>query len=181
VVGESPTLREVKFVSVRLLRVEDTDAVLNFELENRAWFEQWVPPRPDGYFSRETLRKTNESLVNEAKIETAYMHLILGESSRIVGRINLSNIQRENFASADVGYRIAQTETGRGIARLAVGLIEGMARSDYGLGRLYGSCLATNPASSAVLTNRGFIKDSEAEITWNGVQVAMLRYRKSLP
>ncbi len=109
------------------------------------------------------------------------MHLILDGSYQIIGRINLSNIQRGNIASADLGYRIAQTEVGHGVARLAVGLIEGIARDVYGLDMLYGSCLASNPASSAVLENRGFIKDSEAEITWNGAQIPMLRYRKPLP
>jgi ribosomal-protein-alanine N-acetyltransferase len=167
-------------ISVRLLRVEDTDAVLNFEQVNRAWFEQWVPPRPDGYFARETLMEINADLVNEAKSGTAYMHLILDSSDQIIGRINLSNIQRENLVAADIGYRIAQMETGRGVASQAVKLIEGMARNEYGFGTLYGSCLATNPASCTVLVNRGFTKDSETKITWKGARVAMLRYRKSL-
>lgn len=166
--------------SVRLLRVDDTDAVLNFEQENRSWFEQWVPPRPDGYLNRETLLEINTNLVNEASAGTAYMHLILDANDQIIGRINLSNIQRDKSVGADIGYRMAQTETGGGVACQAVKLIEGLARSKYGFDTLYGSCLASNPASIGVLVNRGFIKDSETEITWNGAQVAMLRYRKSL-
>jgi len=167
-------------VSVRLLRVEDTDAVLDFERENRAWFEEWVPPRPDEYFERGTLLEINEDLVNEADAGTAYMHLILDTEDRIIGRINLSNIQRGKVVSADLGYRIAQTEIGHGVARQAVRLIEEIARDEYGFDMLYGSCLANNPASSAVLESRSFIKDSETEITWKGAQVAMLRYQKSL-
>ena len=172
---------DMNSVSVRLLRVEDTDAVLYFEQQNREWFEKWVPPRPDGYFSRETLLEINTALVNEASAGTAYMHLILNANDRIIGRINLSNIQRDNGVTADIGYRIAETEIGCGVASRSVKLIEGIARSEHGFDMLYGSCLATNPASSAVLVNRGFAKDSETEITWNGDQVAMLRYRKSLP
>ena len=168
-------------ISVRLLRVDDTDAILNFERENRAWFEKSVPARPDEYFCRETLLEINANLVNEARAGTAYMHLILDINDQIIGRINLSNIQRGDRVAADIGYRIAETKIGRGVASRAVGLIEGIARSEYGFDTLYGSCLVNNPASCGVLINRGFTRDSETEITWKGVQITMLRYRKSLP
>lgn len=167
-------------ITVRLLQIEDTDALLDFETTNRAWFEQWVPPRPAGYFTRETLLKINEDLVAEATAGTAYMHLILNPEGRIIGRINLTDIDRET-ATANLGYRVAQDMTGNGVAVKALRIIENLAQ-DYGFETLQATCLATNPASAAVLDNRGFKEDftARSEMQLMGKTVAILCFRKRL-
>lgn len=167
-------------VIVRLLQIEDTDALLDFETTNRAWFEQWVAPRPDGYFNRENLLKINEDLIAEAIAGTAYMHLILNPEGRIIGRINLTDIDRKT-ATANLGYRVAQDMTGNGVAVQALRIIENLAQ-DYGFETLQATCLATNPASAAVLDNRGFKEDvaARSEFQLRGVAVPMLCFRKHL-
>lgn len=167
-------------IFVRLLQADDSEAVLNFERENCEWFEQWVPPRPAGYFELETLKQINEGLVAEAKAGTAYMHLIF-DGDVIVGRINLSNIDRERAASADVGYRISKDYVGQGVASQALKAVEELALNRYNLKFLNGSCLETNPASIAVLIRNGYTKSAEcSEIEWRGGTVNMLHFRKIL-
>jgi len=167
-------------VFVRLLTIDDTEAVLKFEQENRTWFEQWVPPRPVGYFDLETLKQINIDLVAEHTAGTAYMHLIL-KNDVIVGRINLSNINREGIASADVGYRISEKYIGQGIAAQALGAVEKLALNTYDLKFLSGSCLETNPASIAVLTKNGYAKTAgHSEVAWQGDVVNMFHFRKTL-
>jgi ribosomal-protein-alanine N-acetyltransferase len=167
-------------IFVRLLTIDDTEAVLKFEQENRAWFEQWVPPRPVEYFDLETLKKINNDLIAEHAAATAYMHLIL-KNDVIVGRINLSNIDREGSSSADVGYRIAENYVRQGIAVQALGAVEKLALNAYDLKILSGSCLETNPASTAVLTKNGYEKTAgHSEVAWHGDVVNMFHFRKTL-
>lgn len=167
-------------ITLRLLQIEDTDALLDFETTNRAWFEQWVPPRSEGYFSRETLLEINTVLVAEAVAGTAYMHLILNLEGQIIGRINLTNVDRET-RTASVGYRIAQDKTGNGVAVQALAIVEGLAL-EYGFEALQALCLETNPASAAVLDNRGFAEDyaARSEIQINGEATPLLLFRKNL-
>lgn len=165
-------------ISVRQIHIDDIAALWSFEQENRAWFEQWVPPRPEGYFERDTFGQTTVSLINEAGNGTAYMHLILDNEEQIIGRINLLDI---TGSTANLGYRIGKKANGRGVASQACKNMLNMAASDYELREIRAESLDNNPASIAVLVKCGFTQSaSHRMIKWQGHTVKMRRFRKIL-
>ncbi len=170
-------------IHIRLLTFGDTDAILGFERDNREWFEQWVPARAKGYFTFESLQKINADLVREALGDTAYMHLIFDVNARLIGRINLTDIQRKAMPSGELGYRIARDMAGQGVATQAIWIIENMAYTAYGLEQLRASCLESNPASSAVLQRCGFVENPAAlrDFEWQGRPDVMRQFTKNLP
>lgn len=169
-------------ISVRLLKAEDTKPLLAFELENRAWFEQWVQARPDGYYSFEALQKINTALIEEAKQDTAYIHVILDAEDNIIGRINLSDIKRGSVSSADLGYRVGKDFGKRGVATQAVREVIKLAAQKYEFDLLTAHCLETNQASAAVLNKAGFKQGSrtEGEIPWMSGKHAILHFERRL-
>ena len=169
-------------ISVRLLRAGDTEKALAFELENKDWFEQWVPPRPDGYYSLDKLQQINTALIEEAKQDTAYIHVILNAADNIVGRINLSEIKRRNVSSADLGYRVGKNLGEQGVATQAVLEVIKLAAQRYDLNLLTAHCLEINPASSAVLNKTGFKQTlkTESKIPWMSGTQTILHFERNL-
>lgn len=169
-------------ISVLLLDMGDTEDILAFEQENRDWFERSVPPRADGYFHHDSLQEINRGLVAEAQNDTAYMFLIRDGAEQIIGRINLTKIQRGETPSAEIGYRIGERAAGQGVATAATGILATLARDVYGLSELRAACLESNPASFAVLTRNGFteIPDARKDFARQGQPDVMIRLRKAL-
>ncbi|MEU8662856.1 GNAT family N-acetyltransferase [Actinoplanes philippinensis] len=59
--------------------------------------------------------------------------------------------------SAELGYRVAERATGRGLAKLGVRGVIARARDEYGLTRLTAGAGRANAASLAVLRATGFV------------------------
>lgn len=80
------------------------------------------------------------------------------EDGLLVGRITVSDIVRGPFLSAHLGYWVAQTSNGRGVATAAVGATVTMAFDDLGLHRLQAGTLVHNTVSQRVLARNGFVR-----------------------
>jgi ribosomal-protein-alanine N-acetyltransferase len=77
-----------------------------------------------------------------------------GES--FCGWVNLNNVVRGAFHSADVGYAMDKSLTGRGIMTEAVAAVVGMAFGSLGLHRIQAAIMPANTASRRVLESNGF-------------------------
>ena len=148
------------------LRVEDTDDLMRFEAENRAWFERWVGPRPETYWDRDALY----DLIVAQTANDDLMYLIRpAPSGEILGRLNLTDF---TDGVGQIGYRVGQKHCGRGLATQAVGRAVDIARK-VGLWALEARVADKNPASKQVLLRNGFSFDtSQAPKTFqdaNGV------------
>ena len=126
------------------------DAVLEFETRNRAYFAATVPDRGDEYFADYPAR--HAALLAMQDAGTDLFHVLLTDDGTIVGRVNLIEIGNRE---AELGYRIGQDFTGRGVATQAVSQACHLARAQ-GLTRLRATVSADNPASRAVLLRNGF-------------------------
>lgn len=82
---------------------------------------------------------------------------VVVHGDRIVGRINIQNIVRGAFQSADLGYWIDQDEQNKGLATAAV-RTACEAADDLGLHRLAAGTLVHNERSQKVLLRCGFTK-----------------------
>lgn len=127
------------------------EALFNFELENIAWFEKWVPPRPESYWDYSAFVAACEGLIREVQEGKAIYCLgMLG--NEIVGRFNLSDISN---GTASLGYRIAEAHAGKGLATQFAKLLLNQA-SKAGIKTIYAQALEENLASTAILKKLGF-------------------------
>ena len=133
------------------LTARHADAVLAFETANRAYFAAVIPDRGDDFFADYPPRHAALLAMQEAG--TDRFHLLTAEDGTIAGRFNLLHIAA---GEADLGYRMGEAFTGRGLATRAVADICELARTAYGLERLRAAVTVDNPASKAVLLRNGF-------------------------
>ncbi|MFJ3218493.1 GNAT family N-acetyltransferase [Kitasatospora sp. NPDC086801] len=138
-------------LTLELLRPDHADALLAFERANRAWFARTIPDRGDAYFAEFPAR--HAALLAEQDAGTCRFHLILDAAGAVLGRINLVDI---TDGTAELGYRVGEHATGRGVAKAAVADLCQLAASDYALTTLTAVTTLDNLASQAVLTRNGF-------------------------
>jgi ribosomal-protein-alanine N-acetyltransferase len=146
-------------VNLERLRAEHADALLAFELENRAYFAETISDRGDDYFANFTAR--HAEIIADQEAGEIRMHVIVDDDGRILGRVNLYNLRD---GEAEIGYRIAQRATGRGLATAGVGRVCELATEDYGLVRLRARTTLDNLASRTVLARSGFVACGDVEI-----------------
>ncbi|MFI6331358.1 GNAT family N-acetyltransferase [Micromonospora chersina] len=135
-------------------------ALLRFERVNREYFARFVPDRGDDYFDEFADRLAD--LLKEQDAGACHFHVLVDEDGTVLGRFNLVDVAD---GSAELGYRVAERATGRGLAREGVRQVCALARDEYGLRRLVASAALANPASLAVLRRTGFVPVEEVLIS----------------
>ncbi|MFG2146212.1 GNAT family N-acetyltransferase [Streptomyces sp. NPDC048696] len=138
-------------VRLERLRAEHADALLEFERVNREYFARTVPDRGDAYFAEFASRL--RALLAEQDAGVCHFHVVVDGEGDLVGRINLMDVED---GSAELGYRIGERASGRGMATAAVAQVCRLAAEAYGLSALTAKTTLDNPASMAVLTRSGF-------------------------
>lgn len=133
------------------LRADHAPAVLAFELANRAYFAASISDRGDEYFDQFTERY--DALLAEQEAGICAFHVLVGEDGSVLGRFNLVDMKD---GTADVGYRVAQHVTGRGVATATVRELCRLAATQHGLRTLKAAVAHTNVASQRVVTKAGF-------------------------
>jgi len=146
---------------LQLVCLDHAPALLEFERENRAYFAAVIPDRGDEFFAEFDTR--HAQLLERQAAGTDYFHVLMTEHGEVVGRVNLVEVAD---GSAELGYRIAQKVSGRGLATAAVGKVRELAATKYGLTRLRARVTLDNPASRKVLEHNGFVV--VGELTLNG-------------
>ncbi|PGH48993.1 GNAT family N-acetyltransferase [Streptomyces sp. Ru87] len=146
--GAAPACREPE---LQRLRADHAPALLAFERENRAWFAASIPDRGDAYFTGFAAR--HAELLAEQDEGLHHFHVLVGADGAIVGRVNLVDVAD---GSAELGYRVAEKATGRGLATAAVGRLCRLAADTYGLTTLRAKTTLDNAGSRAVLARTGF-------------------------
>jgi [ribosomal protein S5]-alanine N-acetyltransferase len=109
------------------------------------------PDRGDDFFADYPARHGTLLAMQEAG--TDHFHVLLADDGTVIGRVNLTYI---SDGEAELGYRIGQDFTGRGLATEAVRRACRLARSAYGLKRLRAAVTVDNPGSRTVLLRNGF-------------------------
>jgi ribosomal-protein-alanine N-acetyltransferase len=140
--------------SSRALQPDDVEALLEFELTHKRFFEQSIEARPDEFYQPEAVQQHIGELLCLKDQALAWPALILNADHQLIGRANLKDIDPIT-KSAYVGYRIAENWSGQGVASFALGQLIRQAKQ-LGLMVLF-ACVATeNLASMRVLKKAGF-------------------------
>ncbi len=150
-----------------LLHLPNSDwaeRLLEYELENRTFFEPFRAKRDDSFF---TLDHQKERLVKALKnaiegSENRFWITPLDAPDIIIGDIGLSNIVRGCFLSCHLGYKMDQAHNGKGLMTEAIAGIVDFAFKKLQLHRIEANILPSNIASKRVLEKNGFEKEGLA-------------------
>ena len=150
-----PSVPEVPDVTVRLVRVGDATGLARVLLRSRTALAPWDPVRPEAYFTEAGQRRGIADALRVHAGGASYPGLVVVDG-RPAGRINLNNVVRGAFDSADLGYWVDVEQQGRGVATAAVRAILATAFDELGLHRVQAGTLVANHASRRVLAKNGF-------------------------
>lgn len=142
---------------LELVRAEHGLAILAFERENRDYFAESISDRGDEYFDQFELR--HDELLAEQASGLGANYVLVDDDGSKVGRFNL---YRPQNGVADVGYRVAQRATGRGLATAAVRELCQLAASRHELRVLKAATSDHNVASQRVFIKCGFTRSGAA-------------------
>ncbi|CAM3603495.1 Putative ribosomal N-acetyltransferase YdaF [Vibrio aerogenes CECT 7868] len=144
-------------VEISLLSVSDVTELLAFELENRGWFEQFVEPRGDDFYTPDSVKAQILEFLLLHRCGEMYPMLIRDQHGNICGRINIHRINREK-KSGELGYRVGQSFVSKGIASQAVEKFMAFLASESALDSVTAYVLTGNTGSEKVLQKNGFNK-----------------------
>lgn len=139
------------------MRLDDVPAITDLINTNRDFLAPWEPVRNEEYFTEEAQLAIVETGLAAYERGTAVPHVIL-DDGELVGRINLNDIVRGPFQSCHLGYWVAQSANGRGVATAAAAAIARLAFEELGLHRIQAGTLVHNAASQKVLERNGFVR-----------------------
>jgi ribosomal-protein-alanine N-acetyltransferase len=142
-------------VTIRPLAVTDARQMAQLYTENREFLAALEPLRPEAFYTFEGQRRHIAQLTDRRTAGTAYPFVIV-VGGKAVGAINLSNVVRGAFQSANVGYWVAAAHNGQGVATRALGLVCERAFGEIGLHRIEAGTLLDNYASQRVIEKNGF-------------------------
>lgn len=162
------------------LSVEHSDKLLQFELENKAWFESKISPRECYFYTSEGIKMHIFDSIINMSAGTHYSGVLLIDD-KIVARGNLKDMSLEHSYAA-VGYRVAKASIGKGYASYCLNQLIEVASQRYCLNELKALVLDNNPASKAVLQKLGFKAQSHQDnfITHCGTSLGCTSFSRSL-
>jgi ribosomal-protein-alanine N-acetyltransferase len=135
------------------VRFDHQAAILDFEVENRAYFAESVSDRGDAFF--EDFSEQHRELLDEQEAGHGAFYVLVTEHGTVVGRFNLYDVAD---ATANVGYRVAQCVVGQGVATIGLRQLCRVATEELGLRKLTATTTTDNAASQRVLEKAGFTK-----------------------
>lgn len=141
---------------LRPIRIGDGAALARAYRLNRDHLAPWEPTRAEDFFTDSFQEEHAQQSVTEAESGRSIRLVIESDDGEIRGRVNLNNIVRGAFWSADLGYWIDASRLRRGLASRAVERTAEHARDEVGLHRLQAATLLHNIGSQRVLEGAGF-------------------------
>ena len=141
------------------VRADHEAMVLQFELENRAYFCASISDRGDAFF--EEFAERHRDLLAEEEAGVCAYFVLVDDDETAVGRFNLYDLVD---GTAEVGYRVAERVSGGGVATSGLLELIQIAREKHGLRTLRASTSDENAASQRVLAKAGFVVIRPVEV-----------------
>ena len=134
----------------------------------KPWEPAWSPYELErGYFVKRV--KFFDKLSNRDK---AYSFLIfLNDKNKLIGEININNIQRGVVQSCSIGYWISENKMGLGYMRESISVLKDFIFNNLKLHRIEAACLPRNMRSLRTLLKSEFEIEGHAKkyLKINGV------------
>jgi len=142
-------------IEIRPAEVSDAEALAVLYQQNRVFLSPTEPYRDDAFYTAEGQRDRLATAVLERQLGSSY-RCVISDAGSIIGMISLTAIERGPAQSAHLGYWVAESANGRGVATRAAELALGIAFGALGLHRVQASTQLDNPRSQRVLARNGF-------------------------
>src|SRR5215813_375197 len=110
------------------LRADHAEAVLAFELANRAYFAASISDRGDEFFDQ--FAERHSALLARQEAGNGAFYVLVAQDGSVLGRFNLVFVED---GTAELGYRVAQHVAGRGVATASVRELCRLAPAQHGL------------------------------------------------
>ncbi|MCL9776109.1 GNAT family N-acetyltransferase [Vibrio methylphosphonaticus] len=168
-------------VQIALVHLDDSAALLQFESDNQAWFEQHVPPRGDDFYSLQGVREQTQEFLLYHRAGLMFPMLIKTTTGEICGRMNV-NVKECTPTVAEIGYRVGHHYTQKGIASSALKQLLRWLRESSSLVEVRAHAVISNLGSRKVLESNGFlpIRQIDAFAKINHIDVDVIEYRRYL-
>ncbi|OEF01670.1 alanine acetyltransferase [Vibrio crassostreae 9ZC13] len=168
-------------IFLHLLHPSDVSNLLEFEVENREWFEQFVPAREDRFYSNAGVAEQVISFLKEYDNGDMIPMLIKDANGTICGRINVRDIDQIAH-SGELGYRVGRSFASKGIASNAVKQFLLYLEEQTNLKYVDAYALVGNIGSNKILSNTGFelVEYVESYAVFKGEHQDANFYRKVL-
>lgn len=141
---------------LRPVRRGDGVALARAYVANREHLAPWEPTRSEAFFTVAAQEQHAQLCVEDADAGRSLRFVIESDDGEIRGRMNINNIVRGAFWSADLGYWVDATRLRRGLASRAVAQLIEYSRTQLRLHRLQAATLLHNLGSQRVLICNGF-------------------------
>jgi len=134
-------------------------ALTDFHSRNRAHLAPWDPPTPADFYTEAVQARRLRDAAAAFLAGTGYRYLLqpIGDTSRVVGTVNFSNIVRGPFQSCNLGYALDQALEGQALMTEALrrAIVE-MFSPQVNLHRIQAAFRPENWRSAEVLKRIGF-------------------------
>lgn len=144
-------------VSIRPLSPDDVPDLTRQLRANRRFLKPFEPTRDDSYFTDSGQAAVVASALQQHARGATAPYVIL-DDGELVGRITLSEIVLGPLQSCSLGYWVAETVNGQGLASAAVRDVLALAFGELGLHRVQAATLVHNVRSQRVLIRNGFAR-----------------------
>jgi ribosomal-protein-alanine N-acetyltransferase len=144
-------------IRLRLIEAGDGPALAAAYRRNREHLARWDPARrPEFYTDAHQSELVAATLAEQDAGRCRRFVFVDDGGDRILGRLNVNNIIRGAFHSADLGYWLDAGLTGRGLMSSAIRAVADHCRVELELHRLQAATLVHNAASQRTLRSAGF-------------------------
>ncbi len=149
--------------ATRPLAPPDGPVLARLLRENRAFLAPWQPRRGDGYFTEQAQHELVNRTLQDRDRGASLPLVIVDDDDRVAGTVTLQSIIRGSFQSCSVGYWLAESAQGKGLATSAVREATHLAFHSLRLHRVQAETLPHNGRSQRVLERLGFVRYGRAE------------------
>lgn len=156
---------ETERLTLRLPLVADVPAVIRYYRENRDHLQPFSPTFASDFLDEAVWLEQVRMRQNEFALGESFRSFLFTRSApqRIVGNLNLTQVQRGFSQSCFLGYNLARDEQGKGYMTEAVMGAVTFAFDTLRLHRVAASYMPSNVRSGAVLERCGFQIEGHAK------------------
>ena len=142
-------------IEIKVFVPGDEKDILSYYLKNKNYLKRFEPDREKDFYTLDTQKK---NLIESYKdfLNGKNINFGIYKNSKLIGKIQMSNIVIGVFKNAFVGYSIDEDEQGKGYMKEALNLVIKYAFEELNLHRLEASTLIDNLKSQMVLKACGF-------------------------
>ena len=147
-------------ITIDVIKPEDCFELLDFELQNRRWFEQHIALRNDDFYNSEGVHN-QISEYRDKYVRGEMIPMLVRDSKGVLcWRLNIHRIDMK-AKTCEIGYRTGKAHCGKGIASLAVSKLVDRVNQTGKIDIINAIVFTKNLGSIKVLQRNGFIKTSE--------------------